>query len=30
VRDISSTTEKIRSKAGDEVERLFYVALLQK
>ncbi|MFN0254638.1 class I SAM-dependent methyltransferase [Pedobacter ureilyticus] len=30
VRDISSTTEKIRSKAGDEVERLFYAALLQK
>ena len=30
VKDISSTTEKIRSKAGDEVERLFYVAALQK
>lgn len=30
IKDISSATEKIRSKAGDEVERLFYVALLQK
>lgn len=30
VGDISSATEKIRSKAGDEVERLFYVASLQK
>lgn len=30
IKDISSFTEKIRSKAGDEVERLFYVALLEK
>lgn len=28
--DINSFTEKIKSKAGDEVERLFYVALLKK
>lgn len=28
--DISSYTEKIRSKAGDEVERLFYVAVAKK
>lgn len=28
--DISAFTEKIRSKAGDEVERLFYVAVAQK
>lgn len=28
--DISSFTEKIRSKTGDEVERLFYVALAEK
>ncbi|MNK04783.1 Demethylrebeccamycin-D-glucose O-methyltransferase [compost metagenome] len=30
IREISSATEKIKSKAGDEVERLFYVALLEK
>jgi len=30
INEISSTTEKIKSKTGDEVERLFYVALLQK
>ncbi len=30
IKDISSLTEKIRSKAGDEVERLFYVAILEK
>ncbi len=30
IKDISSFTEKITSKAGDEVERLFYVALLEK
>jgi len=28
--DISAFTEKIKSKAGDEVERLFYVAVAQK
>jgi len=28
--DISAFTEKIRSKSGDEVERLFYVAVAQK
>ncbi len=30
IKEISSFTEKITSKAGDEVERLFYVALLEK
>ncbi len=30
INDISSATERIKSKAGDEVERLFYVALLEK
>lgn len=30
IKDISSFTEKIKSKAGDEVERLFYVAVAQK
>lgn len=28
--DINSYTEKVRNKAGDEVERLFYVAVAQK
>jgi len=30
IKDISSFTEKITSKAGDKVERLFYVAILEK
>ncbi len=30
IKDISSFTEKIKSKTGDEVERLFYVAVAEK
>ncbi|WAC39195.1 class I SAM-dependent methyltransferase [Pedobacter sp. SL55] len=30
IKDIASITEKIKSKTGDEVERLYYVALLAK
>lgn len=30
IKDLTSSTEKIRSKTGDEVERLFYVASLEK
>lgn len=30
IKDISSFTEKIKSKTGDKVEKLFYVALLEK
>ena len=30
IKDLTSSTDKIRSKTGDEVKRLFYVASLEK